>query len=106
MLVPATPCLRVPQFGLGGLLQAAEMAWQQNTDIYKAEGYALASAMELHARIINAWDANKKESLLPAGYKFFETSMPLAPQVVLNGKGTTVVYPASYRTALLYGGHS
>lgn len=75
----------VLQFGLGGLLQAAEMAWQQNTDIYKAGGYALASAMELHARIINAWDANKTESLLPAGYKFFETSMPLAPQVMLNG---------------------
>lgn len=55
------------------------MAWQQNSDIYKAEGYALASAMELHARIINAWDANKTESMLPAGYKFFETSMPRAP---------------------------
>lgn len=67
------------QFGLGGLLQAAEMAWQQNTDLYKADGYALASAMELHARIINAWDSNRNESLLPEGYRFFETSMPPAP---------------------------
>lgn len=55
------------------------MAWQQDTDLYKADGYALASAMELHARIINAWDSQKNESLLPAGYKFFETSMPTAP---------------------------
>lgn len=45
------------QFGLGGMLQAAELAWQQNVDLYKADGYALASVMELTARFINAWDA-------------------------------------------------
>lgn len=55
------------------------MAWQQNTNLYKSDGYALASAMELHARIINAWDSNRNESLLPKGYRFFETSMPPAP---------------------------
>lgn len=67
------------QFGFAGLLQAAEMAWQQNTDLYKANGYALASAMEFHARVINAWEANRDERLLPAGYRFFDTSMPPSP---------------------------
>jgi len=57
------------EFGMGGLIQVAEMAWQQNMDLYKASGFALASMMELHARIINAWDANKDESLLPAGFR-------------------------------------
>jgi len=67
------------QFGIGGMLQAAELAWQQNLDLYKADGYALASVMELTARFINAWDAGKNETLLPPSYRFYETSMPKAP---------------------------
>jgi hypothetical protein len=41
------------QFGLGGLIQLAEMAWQQGLDLY---GYAynkLAAGMEFHASICN-----------------------------------------------------
>lgn len=52
----------------------------QDRDLYKADGFALASAMELMARIINAYDAGKNESLLPPGFKFWELSMPPPPQ--------------------------
>eukprot|EP00878_Enallax_costatus_P000309 GHUV01000382.1.p1 GENE.GHUV01000382.1~~GHUV01000382.1.p1 ORF type:complete len:631 (+),score=126.39 GHUV01000382.1:267-2159(+) len=55
------------QFGLGGLLQCAEMAWQQDDDLYSSNEYALVSAMELHARIIRAWSLNDK-SMLPSDY--------------------------------------
>ena len=67
------------EFGLGGLLQTAEMAWQQNIDLYATANWALVAAMELHARIVNAWDAGKQESLLPQGFKFYDTSMPRPP---------------------------
>lgn len=67
------------QFGFGGLLQTAELAWQQNIDLYSTSDFALVAAMELHARIINAWDAGKNEALLPQGFKFFDVSMPPAP---------------------------
>ena len=63
------------EFGLAGLINVAEMAWQQNKDLYSYNGYAIAAAMELHAKIINA---GKDPSLLPAGFAFFE-SMPAAP---------------------------
>eukprot|EP00775_Hariotina_reticulata_P003960 gene3960-4213_t len=66
------------EFGMGGLIQVAEMAWQQDVDLYSASNFALASMMELHARIINAWDANKDESLLPAGFRWYE-NMAVAP---------------------------
>jgi hypothetical protein len=64
-------------FGLGSLVQAAEAAWAQDTDEYGANGYALASALELHARIVNAWD-KRDASMLPGGFKLF-SSMPAAP---------------------------
>lgn len=84
---PAAACcvLRAPQdvyhslFGIGALLQAAEMAFQQNTELFSTAGFALVSGMELHARIINAWDAGRKEDMLPPGMKFYETSMPRPP---------------------------
>lgn len=63
-------------FGLGSLLQTAEMAWQaRNEDLYNSYGHVLAAAMEVHARIINA---GRNESLLPPGFRLFE-SMPLPP---------------------------
>jgi hypothetical protein len=65
------------EFGLGSLVQAAETAWSQDEDLYGENGYALASALELHARIINAKLAGD-EKMLPAGFKFFE-NMPKAP---------------------------
>lgn len=67
------------EFGLGALLQTAEMAWQQDVDLYSTAGFALVSAMELHARIINAWDAGKQEGLLPEGFRFYDKSMPPPP---------------------------
>lgn len=67
------------EFGLGALLQTAEMAFQQNVELYSTAGSALVAGMELHARIINAWDANKNEALLPPGMKFYDTSMPKPP---------------------------
>jgi hypothetical protein len=60
---------------LAGLINVAEMAWQQNKDLYSANGYAIAAAMELHAKIINA---GKDPSLLPAGFAFYE-SIPAPP---------------------------
>lgn len=57
--------------------QVAETAWTQNEDLYQEADYALAAALELHARIINAFAAGD-ESKLPDGFKFFE-SMPKPP---------------------------
>uniref|UniRef100_A0A383V947 Alginate lyase domain-containing protein n=1 Tax=Tetradesmus obliquus TaxID=3088 RepID=A0A383V947_TETOB len=67
------------QFGLGSLLQAAEIAWQQDDDLYSSDNYALAAAMELHARITNAWDSNRDANMLPQGFKFYEGNMPAPP---------------------------
>jgi hypothetical protein len=67
------------EFGLGSLLQAAEVALQQNVDLYSIAGFALVAGMELHARIINAWDSNQDESLLPPAFKFYDKSMPKPP---------------------------
>jgi hypothetical protein len=50
------------------LLQAAEVAFQQGEDLYMIGGHALASAMELHARIILA-DKNKEDP--PQGFKWW-----------------------------------
>lgn len=87
------------EFALGSLMQAAETAWNQNEDLYRVNNYALAAAMEFHARIINAKLSNDV-SMLPPGYKFFE-SMPKAPsgcawkwdietQLWVSYKGSTV----------------
>jgi hypothetical protein len=65
-------------FGIGSLIQAAETAWAQNDDVYSESGHALAAALELHARIINA-HAAKDEAALPPGFKFFG-SMPPPPR--------------------------
>jgi hypothetical protein len=63
--------------GLAGLLQAAEMAWQQDEDWYSSSDHALAAAVELHARIVRA-AADRDEQMLPQGFRFFE-SMPRPP---------------------------
>lgn len=63
--------------GLAGLLQAAEMAWQQDEDWYSSNDHALAAAVELHARIVRA-AADRDEQMLPQGFRFFE-SMPRPP---------------------------
>jgi hypothetical protein len=41
------------QFGLGGLVQTAELAWQQGVDLYSFNGNALLRALETHAYITN-----------------------------------------------------
>jgi len=65
------------QFGLAGLIQTAELAWQQNRDLYSYSSYAIAASMELHARIINAGSSS---TLLPPGYTFYnQSSFPEAP---------------------------
>lgn len=48
-----TACLCV-HAGLGSLLQTAEMAWQQDDDLYSSSGHVLAAALEVHSRIVNA----------------------------------------------------
>lgn len=63
------------EFGLGGLIQVAEAAWHQNEDLYSIGDHALAAALELHARIINA---NNHTAQLPPGFKFYN-SMPKPP---------------------------
>lgn len=65
-------------FGIGSLMQAAETAWAQDEDEYAASGHALASALELHARVVNA-RLDGDEGGLPPRYRFFE-SMPAAPK--------------------------
>lgn len=67
------------QFGLGGLLQMAEIAWQQDEDLFSSSSHALAAAMETHARIINAWLAGKNAAMLPPGFRWFDGAMPKAP---------------------------
>lgn len=52
--------------------QVAEMAWQQDIDLYSTANYSMVAALELHARIINA---GRNEALLPPGFKFVE-NMP------------------------------
>lgn len=64
-------------FGLGGLVQTAEQAWQQHEDVYSSNSHALLAALELHARIINA-DAAQNPGLLPPGFKKFK-DMPEPP---------------------------
>ena len=44
-------------FGLGSLVQAAETAWGQDLDLYSENRHALAAGLELHARIINAFES-------------------------------------------------
>jgi hypothetical protein len=56
----------------------AEMAWQQDEDLYSYKEYALAAALELHARIINAFNAGKNESALPPNFRWVE-NMPAPP---------------------------
>jgi hypothetical protein len=51
----------------------------QDDDLYSSDNYALASAMELHARITNAWDSNKDANMLPPGFKFYKGNMPQPP---------------------------
>ncbi|KAF6261585.1 chondroitin AC/alginate lyase [Scenedesmus sp. NREL 46B-D3] len=63
-------------FGLGSLLQTAEMAWQQDDDLYSSNGHVLAAALEVHARIVNA---GTDEALLPPNFRLFE-SMPAPPE--------------------------
>lgn len=63
------------EFGFGGLIQVAEAAWQQNEDLYGTGDYALPAALELHARIINAFN---RTAQLPQGFKFF-ADMPAPP---------------------------
>jgi hypothetical protein len=46
------------------VLPAAEMAWQQDVDLYSTANYSLVAALELHARIINA---GRGEALLQLG---------------------------------------
>ncbi|GBF98426.1 hypothetical protein Rsub_10491 [Raphidocelis subcapitata] len=41
------------QFGLGGLVQVAELAWQQGVDLYSHADCRLAAALEFHALITN-----------------------------------------------------
>lgn len=65
------------QFGLGGLLQVAELAWHQNDDLYSSNNHNLAAAMELHARIIRA-SQGQDLGMMPAGFKLKE-DMPMAP---------------------------
>jgi hypothetical protein len=43
--------------GLGSLLQTAEMAWQQDDDLFSSSNHVLAAALEVHARIVNAGGA-------------------------------------------------
>lgn len=64
-------------FGVGSLLQTAEMAWQAADDpsLYASGGHVLVAAMELHAAIVLA---GANESALPHGYRLFE-SMPPPP---------------------------
>jgi hypothetical protein len=66
------------EFALAGLLAVAEMAWQQNEDLYSTNNYALAASMELHARIINAALSGNNQTMLPPGFRW-QSAMPAAP---------------------------
>lgn len=53
------------------------MAWQQDDDIYSSSGYALAAAMELHARVTNA-NLDNNMAAMPPGFKLY-SAMPTPP---------------------------
>jgi hypothetical protein len=59
------------EFRLAGLIQTAELAWQQDRDLYSYNNYSIAASMELHARIINA---GTNATLLPPLYTFYNQS--------------------------------
>ncbi|WIA13695.1 hypothetical protein OEZ85_007252 [Tetradesmus obliquus] len=63
------------QFGIGGLLNVAEMAWQQDDDLYCSNQYALVTAMELHARFVRS-ALLKDPSLLPPEYAMLDFKQP------------------------------
>ena len=68
------------QMGLGGLVQVAEMCWQQDEDLYSHDDCALAAALEFQARIINsvtARDGGRDESYLPLGFRHIENAPKL-----------------------------
>lgn len=57
-----------------GLLQAAEIAWQQDdASLYAQDNFALTAAMELHARFTNAYLGGKSVAMLPEGYRFYDS---------------------------------
>jgi len=64
------------QFGMGGLLNVAEMCWQQDEDLYKYNDCALAAGMEMHARIVNSvtGSGGRNQSYLPPGFKYIENA--------------------------------
>jgi len=86
------------QMGLGGLVQVAEMCWQQDEDLYSYSDCALAAALEFHARIINSVTAGPTggpdESYLPSGFKYIAKA-PKLP----NG----IVYKLDMKTQRLCG---
>ena len=59
-------------------MQAAETAWGQDLDLYSEHHYALAAAIELHARIINAFERGDEKAMPPKFRQF--SSMPPPPE--------------------------
>ena len=63
------------QFGLGGLIQLAEIAWHQGVDLYGYDFNKLSKAMEFHAYITNGGKpevcnyALKGIGFLPCGWE-------------------------------------
>ncbi|KAF8063673.1 hypothetical protein HT031_003528 [Scenedesmus sp. PABB004] len=70
-------------FGLGGLLQAAEAAWQATDDasLYASGGHALAAALEVHAAIVLAGPYGNA-SALPPGFAPYDAMPPPPPGCV------------------------
>lgn len=97
--------------GLAGLIGTAELAWQQDEDLYSSNDYAIVTAMEFHARIIRA-ALEKNYDLLPPGCKLLDFSKPpfnAAPwnawtfdikeqvwQSTVNGQTNTLNDPTKY----------
>jgi hypothetical protein len=76
---PICPCVYA---GLGSLLQTAEMAWQQDDDLYSSSGHVLAAALEVHARIVNAGGTcyDSADAALPQQFHQHKRDRMSAPQ--------------------------
>lgn len=105
------------QFGLGGLIQVAEMAWQQGLDLYSFEEGRLMKTMEFHACITNGGKPSccqyelKGIGFLPCGWEVgynhyhgrMGMNMPETEQLLAKNRPEAYVFSWGLGTLTHYG---
>eukprot|EP00878_Enallax_costatus_P042102 GHUV01049115.1.p1 GENE.GHUV01049115.1~~GHUV01049115.1.p1 ORF type:complete len:113 (-),score=3.15 GHUV01049115.1:101-439(-) len=60
---------------MAGLAQMAAIAWDQDdASLYASNNSAIASMMETHARLTNAWLNSKSIEMLPQNFVYYDSS--------------------------------